>query len=123
MRTKHSNTFYYSSRRTMSKVAAILLVALLVGGFTLTAIGALTLLGPSPGHAGQVEHESGIIVSIESGQRFTLQTATGKILRFTRGRECRVSLPHLWRHLHERAHTDVYYLEEPDHQLWALYAD
>ena len=107
----------------MSKAAAILLVALLVGGFTLTAIGSVTLLGPSLGHAGQVEHESGIVVSIESEQSFILQTATRKLLRFTFGRECRVSLPHLWRHLHERAHTDVYYLEEPDHQLWALYVD
>ena len=107
----------------MSKAAALLLVALLVGGFTLTAIGAITLLGPSLGHAGQVEHDSGIVVSIESEQHFILQTATGKILRFTCGRECRVSLPHLWRHLHERAHTDVYYLEEPDHHLWALYVD
>ena len=100
----------------MSKAAALLLVALLVGGFTLTAIGAVTLLGPSPGHAGQLEHESGIVVSIESEHRFLLQTATGKKLCFTCGRECRVSLPHLWRHLHERAHTDVYYLEGPDHQ-------
>ena len=123
LQQRKTNVPYRSSQRVVCNILAILIVFQLFGLATWAGIGVVTLLRPSLGHVAHIQHVNGIIVSIGSDQSFTLHTAAGKLLQFTCGSECHVSIPHLWRHLHEQAQTDIYYLEGSDHQLQALYVD
>jgi hypothetical protein len=107
----------------MPRVAATLVVVMLIGSVALVSIGIVAELGPMMAHGDNLEHEAGTIVAIGPGKDFVLLTAEGQRLTFLCEAQCRASLGHMQRHMSEHAHTDVYYLPGPDKSLMALDVD
>ncbi len=107
----------------LPRVAAALVVVVLIGSVALVVIGVVAELGPILAHGDNVEHEAGTIVAIGPGKDFVLLTSDGQRLAFLCAAQCRASLGHMQRHMRERAHTDVYYLPGPDMSLMALDVD
>jgi hypothetical protein len=107
----------------LPRLAAALVVVVLIGSVALVSIGVVAELGPTLAHGSNVEHEAGTIVAIGPGKDFVLLTSDGQRLAFLCMEQCRASLGHMQRHMQERAHTDVYYLPGPDNSLMALDVD
>ncbi len=105
------------------RIAAAIFVFLLIGSLSLVCAGGVALVGPMLIHGGDVEHTDGRIISIGPDKDFVLETASGQHLVFQCGDQCRASLGHMQRHLRERAHTDVYYIEGTGKRLMALNVD
>lgn len=105
------------------RIAAAIFVLLLIGCLSLASVGAVALIGPMFAHGENVAHADGRIVSIGPGRDFVLYTASGQRLVFQCPDQCRASLGHMQRHLRERAHTDVYYIQEPNKSMMALDVD
>jgi hypothetical protein len=102
---------------------ATIFVFLLIGGFAFLAVGMVAWLGPISAHGTDVIHADGTIISIGPSRDFVLETATGKKVDFVCSTDCRASLRHLQRHLKEKAHTDVYYVQGPHDELLTVDAD
>lgn len=105
------------------RIAAAICVVLLIGSIGLLSIGAVALFGPVMAHGNNNRHAAGLIVEIGPGENFILKTATGTSMSFECAAQCRASLGHMQRHLRERAHTDVYYIQGPGNTLMALDVD
>jgi hypothetical protein len=105
------------------RLLAAFCVLLLIGTLSLVCILSVAFVGPALAHGTHVDHAAGRIVLIGPGKDFVLLTATGQRLTFECGTSCRASLGHMQRHLNEHAHTDVYYIEGPNHSLMALDVD
>ena len=83
----------------------------------------LQQVGPAGKIAAQhPEHIDGTIISVSSDRSFTLRTSSGIQFLFSCSASCHASLWHMQRHIQERAHTDVWYINRND-QLQALYID
>ena len=102
---------------------AALCVVLLIGVLSLIGVLGIAVLGPALGHGENVSHAAGQVIALGPGKDFVLLTATGQRLTFQCGGECRASLGHLMRHMREKAHTDVYYIEAANRTLMALDVD
>jgi hypothetical protein len=107
----------------LPRFLAALFVLFLIGVFGLASIFGVAILGPALSHGENVNHAAGQITMLGPGKNFVLLTATGQKMSFQCGNECHASLAHLQRHKNERAHTDVYYIEGPNHTLMALDVD
>ena len=105
------------------RVRAAIFVFLLVGGLALTAVWMVAWLGPISVHGTAVIHADGDVISVGPGRNFVLETAVGKKIAFVCNTDCRASSRHLQRHLKEKAHTDVYYVQGPHDQLLAVDTD
>ena len=105
------------------RLAAAIFVLALIGMLAAVCVGGLILFGPMLTHANNVEHADGKIISVGPGRDFVLKTATGMALHFQCSGSCHASLPHMQRHLHEGAHTDVYYVTGAKHILLAVDVD
>ena len=105
------------------RLAAALVVVVLIGSVALASVGAVAWFGPTLAHGSEVEHAAGTIVAIGPGKDFVLLTAQGQRLSFWCAEQCRASLGHMQRHQREHAHTDVYYLPGPGKSLMALDVD
>jgi hypothetical protein len=68
-------------------------------------------------------HDAGTITTIRSDMSFTLKIANGKQVSFQCSDHCKVAISHMMRHELEKAHTDVYYVEEANNILLALDVD
>lgn len=102
---------------------AIICVTLLIGALSLSCILGVAVLGPALAHGENVAHAAGVIVALGPGKNFVLLTSTGQRMTFQCGNECRASLGHMQRHLREKAHTDVYYIQAANRTLMALDVD
>ena len=107
----------------VSRIAALLFVFVLIGGLALAGVGAVAVIGPALAHGAETEHTDGKITAIGPGENFVLRTASGQLLHFQCGSQCRASLAHMQRHFREHAHTDVYYIHGPDGSLVVLDVD
>jgi hypothetical protein len=105
------------------RVAAAVFVCLLIGSIALACVGAVALIGPMFSHGDSLVHADGTIVSIGPGRDFVLKTASGRSFVFQCTDQCRASMAHMQRHLRERAHTDVYFVQGPNNSLMALDVD
>lgn len=105
------------------RLLAVFAVLLLIGICSLTGILGIAFIGPVLGHGTHVDHAAGQIVALGPGRDFVLLTAKGQRLVFRCEVKCRASLEHMRRHLLERAHTDVYYIEGAGKTLVALDVD
>jgi hypothetical protein len=105
------------------RLAAAIFVVVLIGMLAAACVGGLMLFGPMLTHGNNVEHAAGKIVAVGPGKDFVLKTATGMLLHFQCSSSCHASLPHMQRHLHEDAHTDVYYVAGAKHTLLAVNVD
>ncbi|MBV9230944.1 MAG: hypothetical protein JOZ18_16660 [Chloroflexi bacterium] len=106
-----------------TRIGAAIFVLLLMGSLVLAGIAMAAWLGPISGHGTNVLHVGGDVVQVGPGKNFVFQTTTGEKMAFVCGTGCRASMRHLERHLKEKAHTDVYYVQGPNHELLALDAD
>ena len=107
----------------LPRIAAAIFVLVLIGCLALVSVGAVAMIGPMFAHGENVAHADGKIVSIGPGRDFVLDTASGQRLVFQCPDQCRASLGHMQRHLREHAHTDVYYIQEPNKSMMALDVD
>lgn len=105
------------------RIAAAIFICLLIGVLSLACVGAVALVGPMFAHGENVAHTDGKIISIGPGKDFILETASGQRFTFQCTSQCRASLGHMQRHLCERAHTDVYFVQGPNNSLMALNVD
>ncbi|GAC1435689.1 MAG: hypothetical protein PVS3B3_25070 [Ktedonobacteraceae bacterium] len=108
---------------TFPRITAAVFVLLLIGCFALIGIGTVALVGPEITHSMMTDHDAGTIMSIRSDMSFTLKTANGKQVSFQCSDRCKVALSHMTRHEFEKAHTDVYYVEEANNIFLALDVD
>ena len=108
---------------TFPRITAAVFVLLLIGCFALIGIGSVALVGPGVTHNMMADHDAGIIVTIRSDMSFTLKTANGKQVIFQCSDHCKVALSHMRRHVFEKAHTDVYYVEGANDIFLALDVD
>ncbi len=108
---------------TFPRITAAVFVLLLIGCFALVGIGSVALVGPRMTHDVTIEHDSGTIMTIHSDMSFTLKTANGKEVSFECSGYCKTAMNHIERHIYEKAHTDVYYVEDANNVLRALDVD
>lgn len=106
-----------------TRTGAAVFVFLLIGGLALAGITLTAWLGPMSAHGTNVMHADGTVIQVGPDRDFLFETATGERLSFLCMAGCRASLRHLLRHLKEKAHTDVYYVQGPDHALLAVDVD
>ena len=105
--------------RTSALVLAFAFILLLsFGGITL-----ILGIGTSITHGSLVEHSAGVIVQMGEDENLILLTASGARERFHCVQRCLTERGHIVRHIRERAHTDVYYMEMPDKTLEATDVD
>lgn len=105
------------------RLLAAFSVIVLISALSLSCVFGVAFVGPALSHGENVEHTAGLIVQIGPARNFVLLTATGQRLAFQCGSNCRASLGHMQRHMRERAHTDVYYIEGEHKTLMALDVD
>ena len=108
---------------TFPRITAAIFVLLLIGCFALVGIGSVALVGPGMTHSMMTDHDSGMIMAIRPDMSFTLKTTNGKQMSFRCSDRCKAALSHMTRHESEKAHTDVYYVEEANNILLALDVD
>jgi len=108
---------------TFPRITAAVFVLLLIGCFALVGIGSVAFVGPEMTHSTMTNHDAGTIVAIRSDMSFILKMANGKQVTFQCSDRCKVALGHMVRHEFEKAHTDVYYVEEANNTLIALDVD
>jgi hypothetical protein len=105
------------------RARAALFVCLLISGLAFTAVWMVSWLGSVGIQGTAVIHADGDVISVGPGRNFVLETATGKQMAFVCSADCQASQRHLQRHLKEKAHTDVYYIQGPHHELLVVDAD
>lgn len=106
-----------------TRARAIIFVFLLIGGLASLMTWMVAWLGPVSVHGTNVIHAAGDVISVGPDRNFVLETATSQKLSFVCSTGCRASSRHLLRHLKEKAHTDVYYIQGPHNELLAVDAD
>jgi len=90
------------------RFTAWLVVAALIGTTTIAAVAALHTLGSSTSL--QLHHAHGVITAIQGNDEFALEVPGRPDVEWFRvAPGAHISMAHLWRHLHERAATDVLY--------------
>lgn len=103
---------------TFPRITAAACVFLLIGCLALTAIGAVSFLGPLLTHGNDVQHDAGTLVRINADMTFVLRTADGHMVSFQcDSTRCRMQLAHMQRHIFIKAHTDVYYVQGPANMM------
>lgn len=105
------------------RVTAAIFVLLLIGSLAMVVIGGAAVIGPALAHGTNVQHADGTIVDISPAMTFVLKTAAGQKIQFRCTDRCSHDLPHLQRHVREKAHTDVYYIKQPNGVLTAIDVD
>ena len=108
---------------TFPRLTAAVFVLLLIGCFALIAIGSVILVGPDMTHNAMTEHDAGRILMVHTDMSFVLETANGHQVSFQCSDRCKEALGHMKRHKSEKAHTDVYYVEEAHNIFLALDVD
>lgn len=106
-----------------TRIGAAIFVLLLIGSLTFAGVAIAAWLGPMSGHGTDVLHVGGDVVQVGPGKNFVFETTAGEKMSFVCGTDCRASMRHLERHVKEKAHTDVYYIQGPNHVLLAVDAD
>ncbi len=105
------------------RITAAIIVILLISSLALVTIGSIAYLGPQLVHGGNVQHADGTIVAISPNMNFVLKMADGQTLHFECSQRCHLEEAHMARHLREKAHTDIYYVQQAGHVLDAIDVD
>jgi amino acid transporter len=106
-----------------TRARAIIFVFLLIGGLASLVTWMVAWLGPVSAHGIDVMHAAGDVISVGPDKNFVLETAAGQKITFVCGTSCRASSRHLQRHVKEKAHTDVYYVQGSRNELVVVDAD
>jgi hypothetical protein len=105
------------------RVAAAIFVLLLIGGLAVAVIEGVAIVGPTLAHGSNVEHTDGIVIKVNPDRTILFKTVSGQELQFVCSERCLREIAHIQRHVREKAHTDVYYIEQPNHVLDAIDID
>ena len=105
------------------RIGAVVFVLLLIGSLTFAGIEVTAWLGPMSSHGMNVMHVGGYVLQVAPDKNFVFETDAKEKLAFVCGTNCRASLRHLQRHVKEKAHTDVYYFQGPNHELLVMDVD
>jgi hypothetical protein len=106
-----------------TRTGATIFVLLVLGSLSIAGIAATAWFGPMLTHGTNVMHVDGIVTYVQPNRDFIFETADGDKLPFVCTANSRASLRHLTRHLKEKAHTDVYYVQGPNHELLVVDVD
>lgn len=106
-----------------TRIKATIFVLLLIGIFSAAGIAIAAWLGPMSAHGTKVMHVGGVVLNVGPGKNFVFKTDGNKQMAFVCDTNCRASLRHLVRHVKEKAHTDVYYIQGPNHELLVMDVD
>jgi hypothetical protein len=104
------------------RLAAWIVSLALIGAGTYGGLLGLRALEPVlPAH---LAHIHGVIVAVRMNGMFAVQVpGKASLLWFRPAPGAPISLAHLWRHVHERAGTDVFYQPQPQGVPLAWEAD
>lgn len=105
------------------RITAAIFVLLLIVMISFVGMSGAMWIGSTLTHGNNVKHDSGKILSIDPNMDFVLETATLQRVSFQCSGRCRGALSHMQRHLVEKAHTDVYYIQDANHTLIAVDVD
>jgi hypothetical protein len=106
-----------------TRIKAVIFVFLLIGSLAVAGIAVAAWLGPMSAHGTNVMHVGGSVLQVGPGRDFVFKTDNDKQMAFLCDTGCRASLRHLVRHVKEKAHTDVYYIQGPNHELLVMDVD
>ncbi len=105
------------------RLTAAIFVLLLIGVLSWAAIAAVSTIGPVLAHGNNATHVAGTIVQVNADGSFIFKTGKGQELHFICTERCLHEVAHMRRHVREKAHTDVYYIQMPNHVLAAIDVD
>ncbi len=105
------------------RIKAAIIVLFLIGSLALITIGGIAYIGPQLAHGSNVQHTDGTIIAISPNMNFVLKTADGQTMQFICSQRCHLEEAHMARHLREKAHTDIYYIQRPGNVLDAIDVD
>jgi hypothetical protein len=107
----------------LSRAGALVLTFAFILSLSLGGIALMLGVGTAITHGRTVEHSAGVIVQMSQDENLVLLTASGEREQFRCIQRCLIERGHIVRHIRERAHTDVYYIEMPDKTLVATDVD
>lgn len=105
------------------RLAAAIFVLFLIGGLVWAAIAAVSMIGPALAHGDNAAHVAGTIIKVNMDDSFIFKTSGGRDLHFICTERCLHEVAHMQRHVREGAHTDVYYIQMPNHVMAAIDVD
>ena len=108
---------------TFSRIYALLAALFLIACIALASIVLMLNIGTSMRHSPGVEMEAGTIHGFDNTHGFYLKTDAGTIEHFACIERCLTAKPHMQRHKNENAHTNVYYIQMPNGDLYAVDVD
>lgn len=96
------------------RMKAFIFTVLLIGVVSFVGIEVAARVGPMLDHGTTVQHDDGTVVSMNAaGTMLTLKSAiSGKMVEFQCSAHCRSQIQHIRRHIMEKAHTDVYFIQQ-----------
>lgn len=96
------------------RMKAIIFTVLIIGIVSFAAIEVYALAMPMLDHGTIAQHDDGTVVSMNASNTvLTLKSAvSGKTVEFECGARCRSQIQHIRRHITEKAHTDVYFIQQ-----------
>ena len=106
-----------------SRAGALVLAFALILLLSLGGIALMLGIGTTITHGRTIEHSAGVIIQMSQDEELVLLTASGEREQFRCVQRCLIERGHIVRHIRERAHTDVYYIEMPDKTLMATDVD
>lgn len=99
-----------SGMRVPRLAAWLVTLALVAVGTWGSLQGVRLLQSAPPGDQSEMRHAHGLIVAIRPDDSFAIRLPSQRTLLWVRPAPgAPISMDHLWRHLHERAPTDVVY--------------
>ena len=107
----------------LPRSTAFISVLILIGILSLVIIGITNGVGTAMTHGPNMEHVAGVITNIAPDKSFTIKTARGVIEHFQCSEHCLNAIPHMQRHVNERANTDIYYMQAANGTLIAVDVD
>lgn len=108
---------------SFSRINAFIAAFLIIAVFTLAGI-ALTLeIGSTLHHGPDVVMDGGFIKKFDTPNSFEFVTDEGQVEHFECIERCVGAQAHMQRHINEHAHTNVYYMQTPNGDLYAVDVD
>ena len=103
---------------SLNRVAAFFVALLLITVLSVVSIEVTMRIGSAITHNSNAMMNGGFIESFDQdGNGFTFKTDEGAIIHFACNAVCMQNKPHLERHVTEKAHTNVYYINAADGNL------
>lgn len=100
---------------SFNRVAAFFVALLLIIVLSVVSIEVTLKIGSAITHTSNALMNGGFIESFDNdGNGFMFKTDEGAIMHFTCNAVCMQNKPHLERHVTEKAHTNIYYINAAD---------